>query len=382
MALVKTGPGLFLPHWFANSNPATLTSIGPADATGEKIAYCGYFWHPDHATKSVSRVGFRFGTVTKAGGSALTVSLQNVDTTVSPMTPDETQDQTVAIANANASFASNTWIRTGTLSATRSLAPGDPIAIVVEYDGAGRLGSDSFNLSCCGGFTPAQHTNTTRLKSGAGPSWSTPSFVAPNVVLECDDGTFGTIAGSFVFSAITTLNVNTGSTPDEIAMEFDLDFPIGIDGVLFNAAPDTGQDNDFDVVVYNSAGTALVTKSYDQTFGNAVSAVRMGMMPFGSLLEFKAGELFRVAFKPTTADNVAFAYMDVNDANHWRLHGGGIAAGIQYAQRTDAGSWTTTATRRVFGGVQVGSVDNGGGVISITSPQLIVPMRAVSYGTL
>jgi len=115
------------------------------DATGEMAAFCGRVWFSARSgTKNLSRVGFRFGAVTKSGGSGLTVSLQDVTLSAGPpMQPDGTQDQTVAIANGNASFASNTWIRTGTFSASRTVTYGDLLAVNVEYDGGGRTNPDS-----------------------------------------------------------------------------------------------------------------------------------------------------------------------------------------------------------------------------------------------
>src|SRR5262245_16743976 len=147
MALVAlNGLGMAIPNWYSNALPA-VTSIGPIDATGEKIAFCGYFWHPEGISKDITRVGFRFGSVTKAGGSGLTVSLQDLNLTTAPMQPDEVQDQTVAIANGDSGFTSNVWYRTNALSANRTLANGDAVCVVIEYDGSGRLGSDTVSLS-------------------------------------------------------------------------------------------------------------------------------------------------------------------------------------------------------------------------------------------
>jgi hypothetical protein len=144
MANILT-PGLFFPSPVQNMGtaPGFANSL-LIDATGEKIAFIGRFWNKDRATKNITKVGFCFGAVTKAGGSGLTVSLQNVNLGAGPpFRPDEIQDQTVAIANGDAAFATNTWYQTAALSTNRTVAFGELLAVVIEYNGAGRLGSDS-----------------------------------------------------------------------------------------------------------------------------------------------------------------------------------------------------------------------------------------------
>ena len=103
---------------------------GTIDLTGEKYGWTGTVWWKDRSVTSrdIRRARFLFGTVTKASGSALTFSLQNFDLANGPPgRPDGTQDQTVAIANADAGFASNTYYTTGNLSADRTVAFGEQL---------------------------------------------------------------------------------------------------------------------------------------------------------------------------------------------------------------------------------------------------------------
>src|SRR5690348_8383117 len=110
MSLVAT-QGIFMP-------PAPLYSPSGGfastllNATGQKVAFIGRMMNQARSAKNLTKVGFRFGTVTKTGGSALTVSLQDVDlVNGAPVQPDGTQDQTVAIANADTGFATSTFYK-------------------------------------------------------------------------------------------------------------------------------------------------------------------------------------------------------------------------------------------------------------------------------
>src|SRR5688572_26574526 len=126
------GVGLWIPDNRLISMAPNLSNNSPIDATGEQFAISGPVWFKEGTgTKDITRVGFSFGTITKAGGSGLTVSLQNVSAVAGPpLQPDGTQDQTVAIANGNAAFASNTWIRTDALSANRTVSFGENLSVV------------------------------------------------------------------------------------------------------------------------------------------------------------------------------------------------------------------------------------------------------------
>ena len=353
-------PGLGLLH----PNPALLCGVTPAfgtsvviDATGEKAAYVGRVWFPARTgTKAVRRVGFRFGAVTKAGGSALTISLQDVSTSSGPpANPDGTQDQTVAVANGDAAFASNTWYRSGTLSADRTVTYGDLLAVVVEFDGSGRLGSDSVALAYL--FTSGDTSNYSvhgaqvLLNTG---SWALQTGV-PNVVLEFDDGSFGTLDGSAPMSALNTHTYSSSSNPDEYALEFVVTAPVKIDAIWAVVGPGSASAN-LDLVLY-SGTTALQTVSVD---GNTAGASnnRQLLVPIPET-ELSTGTTYRIAVKPTTTNNVNAFSFDVDDANQLVCNGG---TGMTYTTRVDAGSWAAaTATRCLFAGYRVSSIHDGTG---------------------
>lgn len=327
-------------------SPQSAFTSSVIDATGEKFAWIGRVWNPDRTTKSIRKVGFRFGTVTKSGGSGLTVSLQNVDTANGPpYQPDGTQDQTVAIANGDAGFASNTWYQTAALSADRSVAFGELIAVVIEYDGSGRLGSDTVSLNNIA-TSPVQQTLGGSLLTA---SWAAVA-IAPNVILEFSDGTFGTLEGGYPASAITATAFNSGSTPDERALEFTFPVAVKADGAWINVSV-AGGTSDFDVVIYEGT-TAHRTVSID---ANTVRVASGGIV-FVTFAEitFSKDVTYKLALKPTTANNVSAYYIDVANADHKQAF---IGESWNYTERTDGGAWSaTTLTRQLFGGIRLSSI--------------------------
>jgi hypothetical protein len=334
------------------------------DATGEKVAFVGPVWFQARTgTKDIRKVGFRFGSVTKSGGSALTVSLQNVSTSAGPPArPDESQDQTVAVANANGSFLSNTWIQTGNLSADRTVNFGEMLAVVIEFDGSGRTAPDSVAISgvpLLGGASSNLTRSMTIAKLGG--TWQIDASIAPNIILEFSDGTFGTLSGAFPCSAVGSFDYDSASSPDEYALRFQFPVPVSIDaaGAVINY---DANSSDAEIVCYT--GTTPMTDGTVTV--DAHNTVLVGgtarpniAAPFGAALALSGSTAYRIGVKPTTASNIQLSYYDMASAAHFQAHVGG--ADWYLSSRTDAGAWTDTTTRRPFIWPYICAVDDGTG---------------------
>lgn len=330
---------------------ASFTSAtGVIDATGEKYAWIGRVYWADRSVSSrdIRRARFLFGPVTKAGGSGLTFSLQNIDAANGPPgRPDGTQDQTVAIANGNASFASNTYFTTGNLSADRTVSYGELLTAVLEYDGSGRLGSDSVAVYQAGNTIFSD-----------GPALFTASWATNNglngLVFEFADGEVGVLGPSLPLSAATvTLNLSSSTTPDEVALKFTPTFACKVDGLW--AAITQGAGADMDLVLYQGT-TALQTASVDSNTTKSTSAPAIVEVPIPETT-LTAGTAYYVAAKPTTTNQITARFADITSTAVMACLPCGAAA--FYSARTDAGSWSDTTTRYPMLGVRLSAVDNG-----------------------
>lgn len=342
-----------------------LTSL-TIDATGEKIGVVGDVWTPNSGAKSIRKLHLPFGAITKAGGSGLVASLQNVTSASTyPMLPDETQDETVAISAAE--ITANTVVTTGNLSADRNVTHGDQLAIVLEFDGSGRLGSDSYTLrfpirSNVFGGAPAYPG--VALKTA---SW-TLNNVAPNIILEFSDGTFGCITNSFITSAgLTAVQFKQDTAgADEYGNQIVIpsDCNVKFDGgwLLVGTIAATA---DYDIVLYNDT-TSVGSRSIDGSQHNAGSEPRLMEFSFASELECLAGSTINFTIKPTqTTSNVLAYYNSVNASGHMALHTIGSCI---LTKRLDVGSFTTVSTQRMMMGLRVSGIEpvsSGGGRNSI-----------------
>jgi len=343
------------PVWM-QSNPnliaATYTS-SVIDATGEQHAWVGRVWNKDQATKSITKVGFLPGTIVSAGGSGLRLSLQDPDlTTGNPARPDGTQDQTVDfLASA---LTSDTWYQTLALSASRSVAYGEPLAVVLEYDAGGRLGSDAVNVK-----SPARSGSTgvppTVMQGLLTASWAAVAVV-PNILLEFTDGTFGTLNGAVALATLGSDTFNSGSAFDEVALEFTVPFACKIDGawLLMRAASAT---RNFDIVLYQGT-TELVSVSIDAETLRSYAFEHMEVSFAPQTLA--PATTYRLALRPTTTGSNELLWMTVAAAGHWQAHQ--VDLSWAYNTRVDAGAWgTADATKRPIGGLRFCAFDNGAG---------------------
>lgn len=359
------GPGLIRATPFGFTLDTTIASSFPPviDATGEKCAFIGPVWFEDNvSSKTIDAIGFRFGAVTKAGGSVVRASLQDMDNTAL-FRPDGTQDQFRDIAAA--SITANTWLETGLITSDgtdtgtkRTVSRGDKLCIVFEFDSGGRLGADSFEFACINPGTSnffILDNSPQGVATNTG-SWGT-SGRMPNVVLKFSDGTYGTLGTTLPWSAVGTLTYNNGSTPDEQGLEFTVEAKCKIDALIVGSMNASLSSSDFDVVLYDGT-TALETISHDAThFSNAYGA-SFNFLP--TLRELTTGTTYRLVVKPTTANSVILQYLDVNSASHRKMYPFGTSG--SFCSRTDAGAFSQTTTRIPLGfGIRVVAIDDGAG---------------------
>jgi hypothetical protein len=331
------GEGWQIPRTLGDS-PPTYGS-GLLDANGEKVAFIGRVFNKDGASKSINKVGIRWGTVTKGGSTDMQVSLQNLDAA----TPDADgmADQSALFGNGN--IVANTWT-VATLGSSRSVTYGEELAVVVEYSTFNA--SDAIRVGLLGNFVASDSFGTTyvRILSGA---WSTINGY-PLVILGFDDGTWGTLKGGVAWSAINTHTYNVDSaTADEHMLSFQFPHPMTCGGAWVQV----DGDGDFDLVVYDSGGNAVAnaSASIDKDHRDSVTS-RYYTPTFSTHVNFSANTQYYLSVKPTTTTSLTTYSVDVADAGYWQAHGGG--ASLAYATRINGGAITAiTTTRRLKAGL-------------------------------
>jgi uncharacterized protein YaaQ len=343
MALTSLGGGMFMPkpENFANSNVNLLL-----DASGEKLA--AVFRVPK--TGTLGKVRFRTATVTT--GDTMKVSFQDVD--MATGNPDETADQyrTVSVGNAD----DNTWISTGLITddgtdtgGKRSVTRGDLLAIVIEFDSyvAG-------NMNIVNTFSVLDYGNSAYTALKTGGTWVKSGNTVGCFELEYDDGSMA-YADTLMPGVGGAGTVASNTTPDEVALYFQ--FPVGV--TVGGAYVFMDLDAAADIVLYDTDGTtALATVSLDSDV-RAGTASTGTMIVFPSEIDLTANAYYRLAIKPTTTTAVSYRIADTRAAASLDMFD--LGQNAYWSQRTDAGAWSETTTRRPRMSLLVTKVHDGSG---------------------
>ncbi len=318
----------------------TNTAGYTLNGTTQRAAYMGHVWREDGAGGDITAAALQFGTVVKAGGSGIRLSLQNVSTTANQQ-PDGTLDQQVDIANGNANFATNAWL-TGTFGSARTVSHGDLLAFVVQWDGAGRLGSDTVNIKSVSNLYTSMEVLRPTQASYNGTTWTaSPGQLIPAIRFDFSDGASGCFFGAPVFatSVTQTYSYSSSSSPDEYAIEFPIAFDCKFNGVAFYGGC-LSNSADFDVCLYQGT-TLLASVSCDGNHFHTTYVNKLNYIHFPET-ELEAGTTYRISFKPTTTNQIRLYAMDVGSANNMKTFPAGTACAL--TSRTDAGSWASIST--------------------------------------
>lgn len=319
-----------------NTDPTTLTSL-LLDATGEKAA----FIVQAPKTGNIRKVGFRTGAVTTATDTD--VRIETVDL-VSGNPSGTLWAANTNVTVAAASITANSWITTGALTADAAVTQGDFLAVVIAP-----TGTPNYNIACWA-RGPVAMPYTDHFTT----AWAK-QRVAPAVALEYSDGSYAPIVGAYPLSSVLALSFHSGSTPNEKGFKIVPPFTGRLVGVYWVGLATA----DYQIKVYDAAGTTLITHAHDGnvTADGGDSSERIEQ--FASPQVLQAGQTYRVTWVPTTTSNIRVAEFNVASAAVMEAMPGGSAA--IWTERTGAGAWTDVATRRPVASLLFDQLDDGAG---------------------
>jgi hypothetical protein len=308
---------------------------------------------------TINRVHFRTATVTN--GATVNVRLETVDASGDPSDTlfAANTETTHVIANGD----DNTWIRTGTLTASATVAIGDLIAVVIENPTASP-GNLNIVYSTSAGFTASPGN-----PGVFGPVRTTSVDLAfPLVALEYDDGTFAIPMGAIpIDTASTVVTVDTARNPDEVALYFTPQFKVRIVGWWATLA--LVATADFRASLYASGNnTPLMTTDYDGDFISNTGSRNVSEFFNDSPVTLDAGTAYYLGFQGLSTTDVSLRYWEVNSSYLNLLDCLPGKQAMHYASRDrssttdpDAAAWTPITNRRLQAGLIYDQIDDGAG---------------------
>lgn len=290
-------------------------------------------------TGLIRRIGFRTGTVTAASDVDV-----RVETVVGSVPSGTLWAANTNGAVASASVVANTFIF-ATLTANASVTAGDLIGISCVTSG-----TPNFQFTILSGA--ASDVGLMPYAANGGSGTYSADTTLPIFAIEYSDGSYAYTPYVLPWSAINTHTFNSGSTPDEIALKFQLPAPVRVHGAWF--AGDL--DNSADIVLYDSGGSALATASLTSNGRASTSGRSPYYLIFSSTVTLTAGADYYLAAKPGASD-ISIYSVDVPSAAALDQMGGG--QDFLYSERTNAGAWSDTTTRQPLMGLLIDGIDDG-----------------------
>lgn len=363
MAIQEFGGNLVLPNlWdFAAVGSPTYSAFQQSlNAAANRLAYV--FRVPKSGTLDWFEV--RTGTVPNNPDNGLRFIFQGVNSTGFP---DNTDDQFVTLAGP---FTANTWIVPATImthdgtpgGTPRTVTAGEYIACVVRLENF--VASDSLNLVLINGNASGLNgsgtfqTGYTSVNSGAAYTANVDNLV---IALRYSDGTYGFCQSTCIpTSAIQTRTVNTGTTPDEIGLKFQVQAPCRLKGFYFHYDSNAFAHN---LILYDAASSVIETVTGLIWVGGSGGSAGYCYYEFATPHDLTANVDYRLTLLPTTGSSLTVYDFDFNSSAIRAAVDGGST--WLKTERTNAGAWTDTNTNRplvhlVFSGFDDGASGGGG----------------------
>lgn len=308
------------------------------DASGEKAG----FVFPAPATGNVRKLGILTQTVTSS--QTLKISLQSVDASGDP-------SGTILGATNNgfatqASPASNTFYEV-TLGETVSVTRGTMYAVVVEFNTT--VGTLNIGASFIGtGISVANNIYRDLFTA----SWAKTAGL-PVVSLEYDDGSY---PSGFIFpsSSVASGTFSNASTPDEIGNLFQTPFPCKAAGIWFFG----DLDGDTTFKLYDSDGSTVLESVTGKSAEREGTGNALHRFYFDTDASLSANTDYRVTALPGAG---AIGMNRFTVASSSMLGNWPMGTLCSQTERTDAGAWTNTNTKRSSIGLILKSFDDGAG---------------------
>lgn len=304
---------------------------------------------------TLDRFEWRTANVTNDPDNGVRCSFQDIDATTG--VPDGGVDQYRIIPSG---IASNTWQNPGSITddgtaggVKRSVTKDDIIACVLDL--AGGVSGDTVGISIL-----STTTNTNKgLHTYYATANTTPTWTKQNVglcmALVYDDGSIATFQDGIVWpaSSISTVTFNSGSTPDEYAIRFQIPFQLRASGLWLRG----DFDNDADIILYDAGDSVIGSFSIDKDLQRAAVS-GMHIRRFSSDVTISANTTYRIAVKPG-ASSINIHTITVPSNDYLAAVGGGVEWYL--STRTNDGSWTDNDAAWMPGGLFVNGIEVGAG---------------------
>lgn len=318
-----------LPSPFAWPGIVGQMSGGPSLGSSSSLTAAGhYIAYVFCAKESMTLANIGFRSSVASGSPTMDVRIETVDTSTGFPTGALWSTNTNIVTST---LASSTW-NLLTLTSSASIAAGQLFAVKLAY-----AAGTSININTLNNLTnfvqtslPYQVTNT------GSPARALLGNAAADIALGSSSTSFYEVPGTIPVITASAGSFNNTSSAKR-GLRFTPPMNCRVIGIRFYDSSSTG---DFNIDLYDSVGTTLITSTAISGNVNAASANAPITAYFGTPQSLTAGTTYRAVIEPTSATNVNVSTLQLPSASYR----GASPAGTTALYTTYAGSWVDSAT--------------------------------------
>jgi hypothetical protein len=343
MALTAIGGLLTYPPipWNAANGIGVSSGLYVLDAAAEKAAIIA------QAAEDITIQYVCFRTATVTTGATIDLRVETVDlATGFPSGTLFATDTNVAHVLGNTD--DNLWVTSAALTANATITKGQWFAIVVANAGAGNFNLASFYDAQ--DVTPYGALYTTSYAKQA---------IRPSIAAKTSGGSFVNMGAHYIPAvSVDEENINSGTTPDEVGNVITLPFPARCIGAVVWLSIAAGIA--YDIVLYDTDGTTvLASTAFDSDLLLSANSGPVTFIWDDAAVTLAASSQYRLVVKPTSASNVTVSSYVLGEVGVFDVIVGG--QNVHKTERTNAGAWSQTTTRRNVMGLLLDQLDDGAG---------------------
>jgi hypothetical protein len=364
MSLIALPGTMFYPSVISipySSNSISAARVVTLDAVGD-LNGISFQVPAEYSGKSISKIGFRTGTVTTGGD--LDVSVQLLDADGLPggvATGGSTVAETIGAGD------DNTWF-TSTLGTNHAVTVGEWLCAIVEVAAASAFDGQvtGHRHGIFGAVQPY------RLNSADGGGTVNKFDIGldhvPSMAVGFSDGSWLNTPGMYPVNAGGQETFISTDADAEHGLYFQVPFPCRVVGVVMNGGG-VQAGADYSVHLYNSAGVPqdvganrlATTITIDSDYCESTTLATGRTIYFTSAVTLSKDTWYRIGLEAKTVNNTRLGYFEVDSGDATLMQAMPGGTNYYYTEDDGAGGWTNTNYRMPLIYLIIDQIDDGTG---------------------
>lgn len=302
-------------------------------------------------TGTISNVGFAISRYVLTAFKTIFVQIETVDAATGLPTGIPCGTSGSVLISSGIPFGlDNTWHQV-TLGSGCSTTQGTPLAVVIGGNGTDDPAPGAIFIGQGIGSPGISYLLPYGVGNSNGGGWAKSDTNNASGLIGYDDGSYPN-AGLYPYGKFLIPIFDSSDSPDEIGNILNPASDMQVLGAWVSVTSTSG---DYDIVLYDSDETTELARiENDENVENTSTFIGhyVRLVYFSSPITLTGGSTYRITLRPSTTNTINMDNLTVDDADYMDSV---LFGSVHRTERTDAGAWTETPTKRTCIGVIMSS---------------------------